>query len=107
MYQIDKQGFLINYLDWDKNFALDKLSEINLILDMELMFTDRHWESIAVLRKFYCEFERHPSMRVLIKLLKQAGLVNNTIELHELFGPKDLLRTMSLLAGLPKPPHCI
>lgn len=107
MYQIDKQGFLINYLDWDKNFAIDKLSEVNLNLDIALILTDKHWVSLAILRKFYSEFERHPSMRVLIKLLKQEELVNNTIELHELFGPKDLLRTMSLLAGLPKPPHCI
>lgn len=107
MYKVDKQGFLISYLEWDEEFALSKLSEVNRNLEQKLIFVDKHWKCFAVLRKFYSEFERHPSMRILIKLLKQAELVNNTVELHELFGPKELLRTMSLLAGLPKPPHCI
>jgi len=103
MYRLDQHGFLEDFLAWDKKFALEQLEQ----LDIELIFTNKHWQSLEILRNFHSEFARHPSMRILIKLLKQKELVNNTLELHELFGPKDLLRTMSLLAGLPKPPHCI
>ena len=103
MYQLDQHGFLENYSGWDQSFALAQLER----LDVKLVLSEKHWQCLQVLREFYGNFRRHPSMRVFIKLLKQQSLVESTMNLHELFGPKDLLRTMSLLAGLPKPPHCI
>jgi TusE/DsrC/DsvC family sulfur relay protein len=70
------------------------------------MPTEKHKQAIEILRVFYEVYERHPGMRVLVKKLQAAGIIESTQGLYILFGEYPL-RTMSQLAGLPKPPHCV
>ena len=70
------------------------------------MLTEKHKKALSVLQAFYETYERHPGMRVLVKKLQAEKLIENTQDLYSLFGEHPL-RTMSELAGLPKPPHCV
>jgi len=65
---------------------------------------------IELLREFYGEYQVHPSMRILIKLLENKKnwpkTKANSIYLHQIF-PDGPIKQASLLGGLPKPLKCI
>jgi len=70
------------------------------------MISEKHQQALAELQAFYDTYQRHPSMRVLVKKLQTAGVIMQSQALYELFGEHPL-RKMSELVGLPKPPHCV
>lgn len=65
---------------------------------------------IEVLQEFYGEYQIHPSMRILIKLLENQKnwpkTKANSLYLHKIF-PDGPIKQASLLGGLPKPLKCI
>ena len=97
---LDKYGFLADVLCWDEAVMQRFAKEKNLTL------SDKHVALITTLREFYLQHKRHTSMRILVKHLRDQQLIENTQALYELFGEHPQ-KTMSLLAGLPKPPHCV
>lgn len=85
---------------WDEAVALALAKECQIVL------SERHWEMIHTLRDLYHVNHRHPATRVFIKALHSESHAASMLELMKLFGERPLF-TMSVIAGLPKPPHCI
>lgn len=96
----DQHNFLKNTADWSEPLALDLAKEVNVLL------SERHWEVIRALRALYLANGRHPAMRVFAKTLQVSSHASTMLELMQLFGERPLY-TISFIAGLPKPPHCI
>ena len=87
--------------NWNKKLAGDIAKEDNIEL------TQLHWAVINILREFYQEYEMHPTMRVLIKKLKEKEYTDiNSSKLYQLF-PEGPIKQGSKIAGLPKPTKCI
>ncbi len=65
---------------------------------------------IEVLQEFYREYQVHPSMRILLKLLQShknwPKTKANSLYLHKIF-PDGPMKQASLMGGLPKPLKCI
>jgi tRNA 2-thiouridine synthesizing protein E len=97
---LDKYGFLVDASSWDESVMQHFAKQKNLTL------SDKHIALVTTLREFYLQHKRHTSMRILVKHLREKQLIENTQALYELFGEHPQ-KTMSLLAGLPKPPHCV
>lgn len=99
---LDKDGYLINLNDWDREIgnALAKQEHISL--------TTAHWEIIALLQEFYCEFEISPAMRALVKYTekKLGNEKGRSIYLLQLFPPSPA-KIASKIAGLPRPTNCL
>lgn len=85
---------------WDEVVALDLAEKCQISL------SERHWEIIRALRDLYQINNRHPAMRVFVKTLHSKNYASTMLELMQLFGERPLF-TISQIAGLPKPPHCI
>ena len=99
---VDKDGYLINLNDWDKEAANALAAQENILL------TPAHWEIIALMQEFYREFEISPAMRALVKytekkLGKEKG---RSVYLLQLFPPSPA-RIASKIAGLPRPTNCL
>lgn len=99
---VDKDGYLINLNDWDKEAANALAAQENIFL------TPAHWEIIALMQEFYREFEISPAMRALVKytekkLGKEKG---RSVYLLQLFPPSPA-RIASKIAGLPRPTNCL
>ncbi len=48
-YQIDQHGFLVNFSEWDQQYAVNKAMEMKIPGGL----TDRHWQIIKYLRDAY------------------------------------------------------
>ena len=97
----DKEGFLKKLSDW----SIDLANELAASEEIEL--TPEHWEIITLVQNFYTEYTITPSMRVLVKLVKEklGSEKGRSIHLLLLF-PDHPLRSISKIAGLPKPTNC-
>ena len=62
----DKDGYLRQLADWDREVATALAQEAGIVL------TDAHWAVIDVLRGFYAEYRISPATRVLVKAV-EAG----------------------------------
>jgi len=99
---LDPEGFLKDHKQWNEDIAELLAKNDNTTLN------ERHWFVIKLLRNFYQTYQHFPSMRVLIKILKDASPdfeINSSV-LYTLF-PKGPLKQGAKFAGLPKPPHCM
>ena len=101
--ETDAQGYLLNMDDWSEEFSaeLAKLDGIELFVD--------HWELIMYFRDYYSENQRNPTMHSIVRSLgrikgahyhKQKEYEKH---IYNLF-PKDPIREICKLAGLPMPP---
>jgi tRNA 2-thiouridine synthesizing protein E len=99
---LDKDGYLINLNEWDKETANALAAQENIIL------TPAHWEMINLLQEFYREFELSPAMRALVKYTekKLGPEKGKSIYLLQLFPPSPA-RIASKIAGLPRPTNCL
>lgn len=99
---IDPEGFLIDHTTWTPEIAGELAAKDGVAL------TDAHWFVINFLRDFYQEFKHFPSMRVLVKMLKEQNpdFEVTSQSLYNLF-PDGPLKQGAKFAGLPKPPHCM
>jgi len=100
--RVDRDGFLRNLNDWNREVA------VTLAAAEGLELTDEHWAVIDVLRAFYADTGLSPSMRPLVKLVSgQLGKdKGNSIYLHKLF-PGNPAKLAAKIAGLPRPTNCI
>lgn len=99
---LDKDGYLINLDDWDRNVAAALSAQENICL------TPAHWEIITLLQDFYRQFELSPAMRALVKYAekKLGPEKGRSIYLLQLFPPSPA-KVASKIAGLPRPTNCL
>lgn len=99
---LDKDGYLVNLNDWDKEAANVLAAQENILL------TPAHWEIITLLQEFYREFELSPAMRALVKYTekKLGPEKGRSIYLLQLFPPSPA-KIASKIAGLPRPTNCL
>ncbi|KZN32485.1 TusE/DsrC/DsvC family sulfur relay protein [Pseudoalteromonas luteoviolacea] len=100
--ETDKEGYLLNHLDWCEELAPIIASHENITL------TDAHWEVVRFVRSFYEEYGTSPAIRMLVKAIaKKLGEdKGKSIYLYKLF-PKGPAKQATKIAGLPKPAKCI
>jgi tRNA 2-thiouridine synthesizing protein E len=100
--EIDANGYLLNYLEWEKELAavIAQLEGIDL--------TPAHWEVVLFVRAFYVEYETSPAIRVLVKSLsnKFGPEIGNSRYVQRLF-PKGPAKQATKIAGLPRPARCL
>ena len=94
--QMDAEGFLVDYKEWDEELAKEIAKEEGI---EEL--TDRHWHVIRFMREEYEKTGQVPTPR----RLKNAGGIP-TKELYALF-PNGPAKKAARIAGLPKPQGCV
>ena len=98
----DEQGFLLHPDNWSEAFV-EKLAEQD-----DLRLYDESWGLIGYFREYYEQYHSHPSMRQLVLILgRQHGVHFHDRKayekiLYQLF-PRDPMRELCKLAGLPKP----
>ena len=99
---LDKEGYLSNLADWDKNVA-DAIA-----LQESITLTAGHWEIIDLLRNFHDSYEHAPAMRILVKAVKKelGEDKGNSIYLLTLF-PRSPAKIAAKIAGLPRPTNCL
>lgn len=99
---LDKDGYLVNLNDWDREAANALAAQENITL------TPAHWEIVTTLQEFYREFELSPAMRALVKYTekKLGPEKGKSIYLLQLFPPSPA-RIASKIAGLPRPTNCL
>lgn len=94
-FQVDEEGFLRNFTDWNETWAeYARLEE-----DIEL--TQEHWVVIRALQDYYRENGIPPMVKLITRL---TGL--KLKDIYELF-PSGPGRGACKIAGLSKPHGCI
>lgn len=101
-YNIDKQGFLLDFNSWDIGFC-NKVAN-----DEKISLTDEHMLVINFLRDFYQQNKKSPAIRELVKSLREkyGEKIGNSLYLQILFPVSPAVQAAKL-AGLPKPKRCI
>ncbi|MBI5325273.1 MAG: TusE/DsrC/DsvC family sulfur relay protein [Ignavibacteriae bacterium] len=89
-YRVNAKGFLVDWTEWDKEFALNTADE----LKMPDLLTDKHWEIINYLRQFYSKEKTVPN---IYQLCDDCGITLD--ELKSLF-PDGYHRGAVKIAGL-------
>lgn len=100
----DKDGYLKQLGDWDRDVAAALASEAGITLG------DEHWAVIEVLRGFYAGYRISPATRVLVKAVGKAlGADKGTSAyLMQLFPAKQSpALVIAKIAGLPRPTNCL
>jgi len=102
LIETDEQGFLLHPDDWSEAFA-EKLAEQD-----GLRLYDESWGLIGYFHEYYQQYHTHPSMRQLVlDLGRQHGGHFHDRKQYEKFVyklfPRDPIRELCKLAGLPKP----
>ena len=101
-YNIDNEGFLLDFDSWDTNFCdlSAKNEDIELSVD--------HLLVISFLRDFYKINQKSPAIRKLVSSLKKTHgeKIGNSLYLQILFPISPAVQAAKL-AGLPKPKRCI
>ena len=100
--ELDNDGYLKELSAWNPKVA------VVLAAAEELDLTDAHWDVLSVLRDFHHETGVSPSMRPLVKLVRESlGEDKGTsIYLLGLF-PGNPAKVAAKIAGLPRPTNCI
>ncbi|MBF7691539.1 MULTISPECIES: TusE/DsrC/DsvC family sulfur relay protein [Acinetobacter] len=100
--ELDQDGHLVNYTDWNESVA-QQLAE-----SLDLHLTAWHFKVLNGVRQFYQQFGYAPATRPLIKFLMKTvdGEITNMI-LQQQFNTGLVARQLSRLAGVPKPANCL
>ena len=93
--QVDDEGFLTSYDEWDETLARALAAQIGVEL------TDEHLQVIRFLRS---DFQLKGETPTLRRVSTVGGVP--TKRLFELF-PKKPAKKMAYIAGLPKPHGCV
>src|SRR5262245_13245324 len=99
---LDKESYLVDLNDWSESVATELAVQIGLEL------THEHWQVIRILRDFYGETGVSPTMRPLVKLVRErlGQPIGNSVYLHTLF-PGNPAKVAAKIAGLPRPTNCL
>lgn len=100
--ETDEQGYLLDFDEWSEAFAEQTAANEGLTL------YDESWGLIAYFREYYAQCHSHPSMRQLVLSLgRQHGEHFHDRKTYEKFlyrlFPRDPVRELCKLAGLPRP----
>ena len=97
----DRDGYLTDLTDWSADIAGQLAESESIVL------TADHWELIHLIRDFYKKYKVSPTMRVLVRQVREklGPEKGRSIHLLILF-PDSPLKLLSKIAGLPKPPNC-
>ena len=100
--ETDKDGYLRHLSDWSPDAAQWLATSVGVTLEAE------HWEVINALRVFYADTGVSPTMRILVKIVKQKVSLEkgNSIHLLTLF-PGSPAKLAAKIAGLPRPTNCL
>jgi len=93
--QVDAEGFMTEYDEWDEEVGTALAAQIGI--DM----TDEHWQVITFLRE---DFTQEGQTATIRRVANVGGIP--TKQLFMLF-PKKPAKKMSYVAGLPKPAGCV
>lgn len=99
---LDKEGYLRDLSLWNAHVAVELARQDGIEL------TPAHWEILDVLCDFYRETGISPSMRPLVKLVRErvGEHAGSSLYLLRLF-PGNPATLAAKIAGLPRPPHCL
>lgn len=99
---VDKDGFLQDASDWTPTFAEEVATGAKIAL------TEQHWQVIHGVRSFYAKTGVSPTMRMLVKLVKNevSKELGSSIVLAKLFTHSSN-KLVAQMSGLPKPSDCI
>ena len=102
MVNRDDQGYLLDHADWTPAIAEQLATEQSICLG------PAHWELIESIQAFYAAFEHSPSNRPLAKWIRTRHGADkaSTLYLLNLF-PTSPPKQLALIAGLPRPEHCL
>jgi len=100
--EYDKQGYLLDFKQWDEELAVVIAKNDNMTL------LEEHWEVIRFVRQFYLTYNTSPAIRALTKAMKaEFGEEKASSRyLYRLF-PEGPAKQATKYAGLPKPARCI
>jgi tRNA 2-thiouridine synthesizing protein E len=100
--EFDTEGYLLDLDVWSEAVAREVARREGIEL------TGEHWQVIEVLRDFYHRTGVSPSMRPLVKLVREALGPDrgNSIHLLTLF-PGSPAKLAAKIAGLPRPTNCV
>lgn len=98
----DADGFLLDWRAWDSGVARSIAAEAGIALQ------PAHLEVLEALREHYARTEHAPAMRAFVSLVKRAlgPDKGRSVYLLQLF-PGSPARLAAMIAGLPKPEHCL
>ena len=98
----NEEGFLLDSNSWN-----DQVAEV-LCQAHSIAPTPAHWEVIHLLRNYCAEGNEPPSMRELVKEVRNQldKEKAKSIYLMKLFGASPA-KMAARLAGLPKPKNCL
>ncbi len=92
--QVNEEGYLTNFAEWNKEIAEEIAAENNIVL------SPKHWEVIN-----YVQNEFKNESPLTIRKIGKSGVVDIK-EFYALF-PVGPLKTATKIAGIPKPAGCI
>lgn len=104
---VDRHGHLVDAACWSEAAAQELAGTADITLDPD------HWRVLATVRDFHAETGIAPSMRPLVKLVRErlGQELGTSIALMRLFPPRDVrggsARLVALIAGLPVPEGCL
>jgi len=94
MVQVNEEGYLTNFAEWNKEIGEEIAKENNIVL------SPKHWELIH-----YIQNEFKNEVPLTIRKIGKSGVVDIK-EFYALF-PVGPLKTATKIAGIPKPAGCI
>lgn len=92
--QVNEEGYLTDFSQWDKSVAEEIAKEYNLEL------SPRHWEVIKFLQE-----QHQQKIALSIRKIGQSKVVDIK-EFYALF-PQGPLKISTKIAGIPKPASCL
>ena len=92
--QVNDEGYLIDFNQWDKEVATEIATENKITLN------NRHWEVIGFLQD-----QHKQQVPLSIRKIGKSGVIDIK-EFYELF-PNGPLKISTKIAGIPKPASCI
>lgn len=99
--KLDADGHLADANSWSETVAQHFAQQAAIALGPE------HWQVIHAVRGFHAETSVAPSVRALVKLLRErAPALASSIALLRLF-PGNSANLVAKLAGLPRPDRCL
>jgi len=98
----DDEGFLLRQSDWSADIADAIARQEGITLE------ETHWEIIRLAQQYFSTYAASPGSKLLVRYVRrEAGPEKgNSIYLMKLFGGQAA-KTVSRIAGLPKPEHCL
>ena len=105
--RLDAHGHLASVNEWHDGVARELAEAAGIELGAE------HWRVLRVLRRFHAETGVAPSMRPLVKLLRENDApLASSIALLRLFpspagSPDSPAVVAARIAGLPRPDKCL